>query len=334
MTAVTITPAPVPVGERGAEVRPRRFRWPVSARYIALRLLGAIIAVWGAFTIVFFALQASGDPTRLLVPLDADQIQIDAARAQFGFDRPLIEQYFHFLGTVLTGQIPASFRSHVPALDLVFQRLGATAVLTLTGLGLGVLFGLVGGFFAATARTPLRRRLPLLIAIVVDALPPVILGITLVLVFAVTLRWLPSGGGGDLQHLILPAITLAALTAPTITRVYRASILAAAGDDHVRTARAKGVRESLVQVRHVGVNALVPVLNVIGIVTGALLGGAVVTETLFAWPGVGQLIVGAITARDFPVVLAGILVVATAFAIINLIVDIAAAFLDPRIAAS
>ncbi len=329
-TATTIDRTPIPA----ALPRPRRFRVPVSARYVAARVLGAVIAVWGASTLVFFALHAGGDPTRSLVPIDADQAQIDAARAQFGLDRPLLEQYFLFLGNALTGQLPDSFRSHVPAFELVFQRMGATAVLTATGLGLGVVLGITGGFLAATARTPLRRRLPLLIAIVVDALPPVVLGLTLVLVFAVNLHWLPSGGGGDLAHLVLPALTLAALTAPTVTRVYRASILSAASDDHVRTARAKGVRESLVQVRHVGVNALVPVLNVIGVITGSLLGGAVLTETMFAWPGVGQLLVGAIGARDFPVVLAGVLVVAVSFAVINLIVDIVAAIIDPRISKS
>ena len=327
--------ATVDLGVRASfDARPRRFRWPVSARYIGARVFGAVIAVWGAFTIVFFALHLSGDPTSLLVPIDADQAQIEATREQFGLDQPVIVQYFQFLGSIVTGNIPDSFRSHQPAMQLVLDRLPATAVLTFTGLGLGVVIGLIGGFFAATARTPVRRRLPLLVAIVVDALPPVILGISLVLIFAVNLGWLPSGGGGDIAHLILPAVTLAALTAPSITRVYRASILTSSSDDHVKTARAKGVSENIVQIRHVGVNALVPVLNVIGLITGALLGGAVVTETLFAWPGVGQLIIGAITARDFPVVLAGVLVISLTFAVINLTVDIVAAALDPRMSTS
>jgi peptide/nickel transport system permease protein len=312
-------------------VKPRRIRIPLSWRYVGGRLLGAIVAIWGAVTIVFFALQASGDPATLLLPLSAPPDQIEAFRAQFGLDQPLYVQYFVFLGHVITGSIPDSFRYGLPAMQVVVGRLGATLLLTSAGLGLGVVVGRIGGFFAATARTPFRRRVPLMIAIVFNAMPPVVIGILLVLFFALNLKWFPTGGIGTPAQLVLPAVTLAVLSAPTITRVYRASILASASDDHVRTARSKGVPENLVQIRHVGVNGLVPVVNVIGVISGSLLGGAVVAETIFSWPGIGQLTVAAISGRDYPVVLAGVLVIAVAFAGINLLVDIISAFLNPRI---
>jgi peptide/nickel transport system permease protein len=311
-------------------------------RYLARRLLLLVPVLVGVSIVIFGVLHLSpGDPAEIMLGSQATKEDLARLRDSLGLNEPLPVQYVHWLGHVVRGDLGRSIWMKRPVLPAVLGRLGATLLLT----GTALLFSTVGGLAlgiasAAWPRSPLDR-LSAVASLFGASMPSFWLGIVLMVVFALWLGWLPAsgmyasyggGGVGDLlAHLILPAVTLAAASITIIARLTRSTMLETLGQDYVRTARAKGVAEGGVLLRHGLKNALIPIVTVVGVQTGYLLGGAVLTETVFAWPGVGTLMVQGILARDFPLVQGCVLVVALAFALINLGVDLLYAWLDPRI---
>jgi peptide/nickel transport system permease protein len=310
---------------------PRTIRMPVSGRYLGGRLATGLVAVWGAITLVFFALYSTGNPALLLVPPDAPPDEIERLTRLLGFDRPIHEQYFSFLGTVLTGNFPDSIRYGENPLPIALEKIPASLALGVTGLLLGTLLGGLIGYLSATSRSAWLRRVPLGIAVAFESVPTFFVGILLVLVFAVNLGWFPATNGRGLAGLVLPAVTLALAFIPAIARVFRTALLDVLQAEHIRTARAKGIPHHLLVRRHVVANALGTTLNVVGIQAGVMLGGAVVTESVFGWPGIGQLSINAVQNRDYPLVIVCVLVIAVGFVLINLLVDVLAALVEPRL---
>jgi len=308
----------------------RRFAVP-GVPFLFTRAAESLVTLWGVVTIVFFSLRLTGDPTVLLLPVGATPEQIAALRHALGFDRPLPVQYVEFLGRALRGDFGVSTRFGEPALPLVVERLGATAELALLAMVVAVVVGGVAGVTAAMRPNSRVELAAMGSALIGQAAPVFWLAIMLILVFAATLRWLPSGGIGGWTHLVLPVITLATYSAASVARLLRASLLEARVQDYARTARAKGLSERTIMGRHLLKNALIPVVTVLGLQVGLLLGGAVITETVFSWPGEGRLIVQAIQNQDFPVVQAGTCVLAVIIIGVNLLVDLTYLILDPRI---
>lgn len=300
-------------------------------RHLTTRLGEGLIAIWGVVTIVFIVSRLLGDPAVLLLPIGATEAQLHELRVQLGLDQPLLQQYLTFLLHALKGDFGQSFQFARPALDVVLERLPATAMLAGTALAIGVLVGGLAGALAAIYRGSAIEGLVLLVALLGQATPSFWLGIMLILFFAVQLGWFPTGGYGEWQNLVLPSVTLACFTTASIARLLRSSMLDVMRDDYVRTAYAKGLAPRRIYLWHVGRNSLIPVVTMTGILAGELLGGAAVTETVFAWPGVGRLIVQAIETKDFPVVQAGVAVVAAIFVLVNLLVDLLYGLIDPRI---
>lgn len=299
--------------------------------FVLRRLGESLLAIWGVVTIVFFVTRVLGDPAALLLPVGASAADIDALRDQLGLNQPLVVQYLHFLVDVLHGNFGMSFQFGRPAMAVVLERLPATALLAFTAIAFGLLIGAVAGSVAAVKRGTALELFVMAFALLGQATPVFWLGIMLILFFAVDLGWLPSGGYGSLSHLIMPAFTLAVFVSASIARLLRSSMLDILSEDYIRTAKAKGLLRSTVFFWHVARNAMIPVVTMTAILTGELLGGSVVTETVFSWPGIGRLIVQAIEAKDFPVIQAGIAVIATIFVFINLLVDLVYGLLDPRI---
>ncbi|HUH76485.1 MAG TPA: ABC transporter permease [Devosia sp.] len=300
-------------------------------RFASGKLLEAAIAIWGVVTIVFFVSRVLGDPAALLLPLGATDAELDALRASLGLDQPILMQYFTSLGAMLRGDFGVSFQHMRPAMDVVLERMPATISLSASALVLGVLIGAVAGTIAALNRGKLAEFIVMLAALLGQATPVFWLGLMMILLFSVQLGWLPSSGSGTLAHLVLPAVTLAVFVSASIARLLRSSLLDILGEDYVRTARAKGLLPHTIFTWHVARNALIPVVTMVGIIAGELLGGSVVTETVFGWPGIGRLIVQAIQNQDFPVIQAGVALVATIFVFINLAIDLLYGLLDPRI---
>ncbi len=300
-------------------------------KYVARKLLHTAFVALGVVTLVFAALRLSGDPAATMLPGDASVDELTALRHTLGLDRPLYAQYVNFLSGALRGDFGDSFRHQQPAFRLVLERLPATLELAFAALVLAVAVALPLGILAALYRGRLVDVLAMAFAVVGQATPYFWMGIMLILIVSLELGWLPTSGRGGLQRLILPAITLGTHFAASLARLTRTSMLEVLGQNYVTTARAKGLRESGVILRHALKNAAVPVVTLIGLQFGTLLGGAVVTETIFAWPGVGRLAVQSIFVRDYPVVQAGVLVLALAFVAINLLVDLFYGYLDPRI---
>ncbi|WP_028035321.1 ABC transporter permease [Chelativorans sp. J32] len=301
------------------------------ARYLLSKLFEAALAIWGVVTIVFFVSRVLGDPTVLLLPMGASQQDIDTLRAALGLDRPILEQYGIALLSMLRGDFGISFQHTRPALDVVLERMPATGMLAGTALFFGTLIGAVAGAIAALRRGTISEFVVMTAALLGQATPVFWLGIMLILFFSVQLGWLPTGGSGSLAHLILPGLTLSVFVSASIARLLRSSLLDIMREDYVRTARAKGLMPRTVFFWHIARNALIPVVTMIGIIAGELLGGSVVIETVFAWPGVGRVIMQAIQAQDFPVIQAGVALVAVIFVVTNLLVDLLYGVLDPRI---
>jgi peptide/nickel transport system permease protein len=298
----------------------------------SLRKLGhtAFVAL-GVVTLVFMALRLSGDPASTMLPGDASVDELIALRQAMGLDRPLYVQYARFLTDAAAGDFGTSFRHQEPALRLVLERLPATLELAFAALILAVVVAMPLGIVAALNRGRLADVLAMTFAVIGQATPYFWMGIMLILVVSVELGWLPTSGRGGWQHLVLPAVTLGTHFAAVLARLTRTSMLEVLGQNYVTTARAKGLSERAVILAHALKNAAVPVVTLIGLQFGTLLGGAVVTETIFAWPGVGRLAVQSIFVRDYPVVQAGVFVLALAFVAINLLVDLLYGLLDPRI---
>jgi peptide/nickel transport system permease protein len=301
------------------------------SRLIFPRLGEAVIAVWGVVTIVFVVSRLLGDPTVLLLPVGATAAQMQDLRVTLGLDQPIALQYVRFLSRAVQGDFGESYQFMRPALGVVLDRLPATLLLAAAALAAGVGIGMLAASAAAIWRGTVAEAVVMIAALLGQATPVFWSGIMLILLFAVRFAWFPTGGFDTAGSLVLPAATLALFTIASIARLLRASLLDALREDHVRTARAKGVAPTLVFARHVLRNALIPMVTMVGILAGELLGGSVVTETVFSWPGVGRVIVQAIEAKDFPVVQAGVTVVAVIFVTVNVSVDFLYGLLDPRI---
>jgi peptide/nickel transport system permease protein len=311
-------------------------------RYVVRRLLLLVPVLLGVSIIIFMVLHLSpGDPAEIMLGSQATQADLERLRAELGLTEPLYVQYVHWLGLVVRGDLGRSIWMKRPVLPEVLGRFKATLVLTGAGLALSTLVGLALGILSAMRPNSPLDRLSAVASLFGASMPVFWLGIVLMVIFALWLGWLPAsgmfapyGGGGLhdlLVHLALPAVTLAAASVTIIARLTRSTMLETLGQDYIRTARAKGVVEHVVVLRHGLKNALIPIVTVVGVQAGYLLGGAVLTETVFAWPGVGTLMVQGILARDFPLVQGCVLVVALSFVVINLVVDLLYAWLDPRI---
>ncbi|MBI4241504.1 MAG: ABC transporter permease [Candidatus Rokubacteria bacterium] len=299
--------------------------------YLIRRLLQSILVLFGVSLVVFLILHLTGDPTLLLLPPDATAEEIHRFREAMGFNDPVLVQYLRFFRGAVQGNFGDSLRHGEPAFALVVERLPATLELTAAALLVALCLALPAGIISAVRRNTPLDYVTTVIALLGQAMPTFWLGIMLILIFSVQFSLLPSSGRGDLEHLVLPAFTLGLFTTARITRLTRSGMLEVLGQDYIRTARAKGVSERPVIWKHALKNASIPIVTIVGIELGTLLGGAVITETIFAWPGVGRLSVQAIFNRDYPVVQAAVFVLASTFVVVNLIVDIAYTYLDPRI---
>lgn len=299
--------------------------------FLARRVAQFALVLIGVLTIVFLLQHMSGDPTNLLVPMDAPDSARVELRHQLGLDRPLGEQYVIFLRNVAMGDLGRSYQSQQPAIGLVLDRLPDTLLLAASALGLSLVIAVPLGIYAAVRRNSWIDALASGISLIGQAMPVYWIGLLAILLFAMRWRLLPSMGGGSFKALILPAATLAVYSSANLMRMTRSAMLDVLHQDYVRLARAKGLSEPVVLIKHALRNAAIPIVTVIGLQFGGLLGGAVITETVFAWPGVGRLAVAAVQHRDFPVVQAVTVVVALIFTSINLMVDLIYAFLNPRI---
>lgn len=301
-----------------------------------------LLPVFFLMTIIVFILIRSipGDPIDVMYGAEGmDETRRAALSRELGLDQPLVVQYIRWLGRAAVGDLGRSYRAQMPVLDLILQRLPATVYLSLAALVFSVLIAIPLGIISAVKRNSWMDLSAMVFAIFGISLPHFWSGIMLVLIFAVGLRWLPSIGyvspfedlGRSLRHLLLPAVTLGWSLAGTTTRLTRSSLLEELGRDYVRTARGKGLVERLVLWRHALRNALIPTVTMIGLQLAFLIGGAVVVEVVFAWPGIGLLVVDSIFARDYPVVQGVVLFIAVLVVIVNLAVDVIYTFLDPRI---
>jgi peptide/nickel transport system permease protein len=291
----------------------------------------AVPAVLGVIFVVFLLLHLSGDPTQILLPLESTAEQRAAFRRAYGLDQPFLMQYATYVAHVARGDFGQSFSFQEPALRVVLRRVPATVQLTITATLLAMLVALPFGVMAATSRGAWRDRFVMALAVIGQSVPTFWLGMMMILLLAVRFPLLPVSGYGTVPHLVMPAWTLAFYLMALLTRITRSEMLEVLGEDYIRTARSKGLTELVVSTRHALRNALLPVVTVLGFQFGGLLGGAVVTETVFAWPGVGTLIFDSILKKDFPVVIAAVVFVATVFIAINLLLDLLYAAIDPRI---
>ena len=302
--------------------------------YLVRRLLLTIIVVFGVSIISFGLMFLTGDPAVVMLGSGADlmsQAQINEFRHARGFDRPWYVQYANFAAKAVRGDFGQSLQYYQPSFNVVVERFPATLELALLSLFISIVFAIPLGVLSATRPNSIFDHVCTLLALAGQSLPNFWLGILLMLFFGVTLRWLPISGRGDWHNLVLPSITLAAFPLARNMRLFRSSLLDVIHTDYVRTARAKGLTENAIMYKHAMRNALLPMVTILGLQLGFTLGGSVIVETVFAWPGVGRLIVQAIGQKDFPVVQAGVTLLALAFTLTNLAVDMLYAWIDPRI---
>jgi ABC-type dipeptide/oligopeptide/nickel transport system permease component len=299
--------------------------------FLVRRALGALWAIAGVMIVVFLILHLSGDPAAVMMPPESTAAEMAAFRHAEGFDRPLIVQFGSFVVAAAHGDLGLSLRHQEPAMALALQRLPATVLLSAAAMLVVILIGIPAGVASA-----LRPRTAIdygarVVALIGQSAPTYWIGLMLILLFAVYLGWFPSGGIGDWHNLILPAATLGFFSTAKIMRLTRSAMLDVLAADYLRTARAKGLDAGHVVIGHALRNAWLPIVTQLGVELGTLLSGAIITETVFAWPGVGRLAVQAVFERDFPVVEAVVLLAATIFVGLNLVVDLLYAVLDPRI---
>jgi peptide/nickel transport system permease protein len=301
-------------------------------RYIIHRVFMLIPVLFGVALVSFSLLHlVPGDPAEILAGQEATKADIDRIRAEYGLDRPLAVQFGRFMWNAARGDLGVSIQSRHPVKELLFQRLTFTLQLSLVSILVASLIGLFAGIISSTRQYSFFDTTSMLGALFGISMPIFWLALLLILLFSVKLHWFPAGGPGGLRHLILPAVALGSASAAVIARMARASMLEVTRQDYIRTARATGHREEVVIFRHALKNAMIPVLTVFGLEFGQMLGGAVLTETVFSLPGIGRLLVEGIFARDYPVVQGAMIVVATTFVLVNLLTDVAYAFFDPRI---
>jgi peptide/nickel transport system permease protein len=295
------------------------------------RLLQSLVVLLGVSFVVFFILFLTGDPAAVMLPPEASAEDIRNFRESMGFNDPFFVQYGRFLLGALRGNFGTSIRHGEPAFTLVVERMPATFELAGAALVIALLLAIPAGIVSAVRRNTIVDYISTVVALLGQSMPTFWLGIMLILFFSVQFQVLPSSGRGTWQHLVLPAITLGLFTTARITRLTRSGMLEVLNQDYIRTAKAKGVSDPPVVWKHALKNAAIPIVTIVGIELGTLLGGSVITETIFAWPGVGRLSVQAIYNRDYPVVQAAVFLLATTFILVNLLVDLVYTYLDPRI---
>ena len=300
-------------------------------RYFAIRLGRAAITIALVVTFAFVVLRLSGDPAQIILGPEAPPEAIAAFRAAWGLDDPLWLQYFHYFGAIAQGELGRSMRDGRSAIELVLERIPITLALTLPALAIKLCVGVPAGIYAALHRGSLADRMVMMLSVAGFTIPSFVLGLTLVLVFAVKLGWLPSGGQDSWRHAILPVLTLGIGGAAVLARFTRSAMLEVLGQPFIRTASAKGVPWRDVIIGHALPNAAIPTVTIIGFMIGTLIAGAVVVESVFSWPGVGRLLVVAVANRDLAVVQCILLLVAATMVSSNLIVDFLYGFLDPRL---
>jgi peptide/nickel transport system permease protein len=299
--------------------------------YLLRRFYHALIVLFVVTGIVFLILHASGDPLELLMPPDAPPLQVEEMRRNLGLDKPLLIQYGLFILNAFQGNLGVSYHHGQPALKLVLERLPASVELVITSILISLVLAVPIGVLAASRRGKLVDRASLLGSLIGISAPPFWIGIAFILVFSVDLQWFPSSGRGGIAHLILPATSLALYRLALFIRLIRAGMLDVLTQDFIRTARSKGLTEGKVIYRHALKNTLIPFVTIAGMQMGSLLAGAIVTERVFAWPGMGRLFLDSIGVMDFPVIISWALVTAVIFLTLNLTVDVLYVWLDPRI---
>jgi peptide/nickel transport system permease protein len=301
------------------------------ATYIARRLVHILIVILMVLTVVFFLTRLTGDPVLFFVPMDTAPTDLEEIRERRGFNDPLYVQYFRFMGDAVRGDFGDSLRQHDPAAELVIRRIPATLELGGAALLLSIIVGVPLGIFSAIHRGSIGDKASTLVAVLGLSVPAFWMGLLLILLFSVYLGWLPTGGRGSIQQLIMPAVTLAAFSVARYARLARSTMLDVLGQDYVRTGRAKGLSENRVIWVHALKNASIPLITITGLQAGHLLGGAVVVEQVFSWPGMGRLLVQSLLNRDFPVVMAAIVFVAIVYTLMSLLTDLAYAWANPEV---
>jgi ABC-type dipeptide/oligopeptide/nickel transport system permease component len=299
--------------------------------YLVSRASRSILTLWAILTIVFIATRITGDPTFFLIPPEMPDAQRIELRAKLGLDDDIATQYLRYSQSLLQGDFGRSFYSNKPVAETFLERVPNTLALTIPAFCLSMLIGFGGGVWAALRHNAIFDRSLIAATVVMQAIPSFVVGIAAVLIFSLSLKLLPSGGMGTWQHLVLPVITLALGTSANIARLVRGSMLEVLSQDYMRYARSKGLAPMVVVLKHGLRNAILPVLTILGLQLGGIIAGAVVIESVFAWPGVGRLVIDAVMRRDFAMLQFGILVFSAAIILANLLVDLAYGMLDPRV---
>lgn len=299
--------------------------------YIFKRLGHTILVMIGISIISFVFLQLSGDPVGLILPQDATSQQVEDLRNKLGLNEPIFIQYLHFINNALQGNLGRSLFSNEPVTDLILERLPATVELAVFSMGFALIIAIPIGIISALKRGTFIDTASMVLALFGLSMPHFWLGIMMIMLFSVQLGWLPTSGRGSFAQIIMPATAMGISMVALFARLTRSTMLEVLGQDYVRTARAKGLSEYIVIGKHALKNAVLPLITMIGMEFGLLLGGAVIIETVFAWPGVGRLIVQAIMDRDYPVVQGAVMMLAMIFVIVNLLVDLTYHWLDPNI---
>jgi len=299
--------------------------------YILKRLVQLIPVLLGITIVAFVLVRLTGDPATIMLPPEASKETVEAFRREYGLDQPIYIQYANFVWGAVRGDLGISIRYREPVSGLFLERLPATLELAAGSMAIAILLGIPIGVISAVKRNSWIDTVTRLIGLFGQAVPSFYLGLMLIMIVAVQWRMLPTGGRGTLAQIILPAVTIGVHLLALTARFSRGAVLDVLRQDYVRTARAKGLNERLVLSRHVMKNAMIPIVTVLGLQVGAIFSGAVVTETVFSWPGIGRLMVQAISTRDFPIVQATVMIVALIFVVVNLLVDLTYAWLDPRI---
>jgi len=299
--------------------------------FILRRFYQSLIVILGVIVITFLISRVIGDPVALLLPPEATPEQRDYLTRDLGLDRPLYVQLLVYVSKVARGDFGVSFRHNEPAMKLIFERIPASLYLSFVATFISVCLALPLGIISAVKRGTFFDRIGMTLALFGQSAPAFWAGIMMILLFAVKLRWLPPSGYGGPAHVVLPALTLALFFTAATARLTRSSILDVLDTDYVRYAKLKGVPEFVVIVRHVLRNSFITILNIVALQLGVVLGGAVITEFIFAWPGIGRLSLEAIYNRDYPVIQAAVVVIACFFVVINLLVDIIYSATDPRV---
>jgi len=300
--------------------------------YVLGRLLHLVPTLIGVSFVIFLVLRLTpGDPARLLVPTDATEADVQRVRGELGLNDPIYVQYGRFVGAALQGDFGRSFRTRRPVTQELASRMPATIQLALASLAISLVLGIATGVVSSMRQYSLLDHATMILTLLGVSVPGFWLGLMLMWLFSVKLGWLPTTGYGTWQHLVLPAVSLGAASTAIIARMTRSSLLEVLRLDYIRTARAKGLRPNRVVLVHALRNAMIPTITIVGLQLGGLLAGAVITETVFAWPGVGRLLVDAVSNRDYTVVQATTLFFALIFMLTNLLVDLSYAYVDPRI---